>query len=357
LAVLELSETLNLAIGSFSLRHGGGADLAAWGQAVELSHYHNVSVFTGEEITCSGSPITSKDINIERYLVKPRTLKSVANKIKNRFDAISTHTVPMDVITVLSDTPHILHDYGLPSLGVTLKHESLKYYAIVNGFRVFTANHPATKMILPSSAYIASDLKWISRHRKPAYILHSGITFPAVDTVAPSPLPYRYILFAGRHVRYKQVNHLIEIFARVKKQVPDIHLVTIGLRYDAEHDKVLQDLARKVGDVHLLGYVPDVWPYYNGASAYASCSLYEGEDRPVIEAQSMGVPVVVYNNYSHPEVVKNGYCAIGDEDFVDALVQYASSDNLDMDAACIVRKEYNIESVVERYNRLIKRVV
>jgi glycosyltransferase involved in cell wall biosynthesis len=170
-------------------------------------------------------------------------------------------------------------------------------------------------------------------------------------------LPYKYILFAGRHVRYKQVNHLIKLFARVKERVPGIHLVTVGLRYDAEHDKVLQELARKVGDVHLLGYVQDAWPYYNGASAYASCSLYEGEDRPALEAQSMGVPIVVYDNYSHPEVSKNGYCAVGDDDFVDALVHYALNDTRDMDTARLIRREYSIGTVVERYNRLIKQVI
>jgi glycosyltransferase involved in cell wall biosynthesis len=173
----------------------------------------------------------------------------------------------------------------------------------------------------------------------------------------PSPLPYKYILFAGRHVRYKQVDHLIKLFECVKERVPGLHLVTIGLRYDAAHDEVLQELARKVGDVHLLGYVRDVWPYYNGAVAYASCSLYEGEDRPVLEAQSMGVPVVVYDNYSHPEVVKHGYCAVGDNDFVEALTHYALSDSRDMDAARLIRREYSIGAVIERYNRLIKTVI
>jgi glycosyltransferase involved in cell wall biosynthesis len=85
--------------------------------------------------------------------------------------------------------------------------------------------------------------------------------------------------------------------------------------------------------------------------------LYEGEDRPALEAQSMGVPVVVYDSYSHPEVVKNGYCAVGDDDFVEALTHYAINDSRDMDAARLIRREYSIGAVVERYNRLIKQVI
>lgn len=352
-----MSETLNLAVGSFSLRHGGGADLAAWGQAQELAKHHNVSVFTGEEITSSGNPITSDDISIERYNIKPRTLGSVAGKIRGRYDLISTHTVPMDVISVLSGTPHVLHDYGLPSLGLTLRYESLKYYAIVNGFRVFSANHQATKLVLPSSSYIAHDLKWISQHNKPTHILHSGITFPDADSIEDTPFNFPYILFVGRHVRYKQVDHLIRLFAQVRKRLPNVHLVTAGLMYDEFYNKLLADCARRVGNVHLLGYCDNVWPIMKGASVYATCSLYEGEDRPVLEAQSLGVPVVAFDNYSHPEVVRNGYCAVSDVDFVEALCHYLTVDGRDMDVARHIRREYSLSAVVERYNKLIKTVI
>jgi len=353
-------ETLNICVSSFSLRHGGGADLAAWGQAVELSKYHNVVVLTNDSVvTSTGDLIESENgVGIERYHIKPRTLLKVAKQLRGRFDLISSHTVPMDMLAVLSGTPHVLHDYGLPSLRVSTLYDSLKYWLSVNGFRVFTANHPETRLILPSSSYIAHDLRWISRHSKSSFILHSGIDFPAPDTVGPSPLPFKYVLFVGRHVRYKQVDRLIRLFERAKKRLgSDVHLVTVGLRYDALYDYLLRGLAERVGNVHMLGYVPDVWPYYNGASVYASCSLYEGEDRPALEAQSMGVPVVAYDNYSHPEVVKHGYCATGDVDFVDALCYYLSHDCRDMDAARFVRREYNLGAVVERYNRLIKDVV
>jgi glycosyltransferase involved in cell wall biosynthesis len=342
------------------MRHGGGADLAAWGQAVELSKHHNVSVICDNSTTTStGRLIESENgINFHRYPVKPRNIRSVAKEIcKFGFDAMSTHTVPMDLLAVQAGIPHILHDYGLPNLSITLRYESLKYWGIVNATRFYSAHHPATKMILPSSSYIARDLKRLTHHNKPTYILHSGITFPDTEEVKTFTMDEPYILFIGRHVRYKQVDQLIRLFAHVRKQNPRAHLVTAGLMYDEFYSKILADMAESVGNVHLLGYVEDAWPLIKGASVYATCSLYEGEDRPALEAQSMGVPVVAWDTYSHPEVVKNGYCAVDDRDFIQALVQYLQNDHRDMNTAQLIRREYSLQRVAERYNKLLKTVI
>jgi glycosyltransferase involved in cell wall biosynthesis len=341
------------------MRHGGGADLAAWGQARELAKYHNVSVVCDSDTkTSTGELITSRDIPFHRYPVKPRNLPTVAREVgKLGFDLISTHTAPMDVISCLSGTPHILHDYGLPDINITLKYESLKYWGVVNSCRLFSSRHQATKAVFPSSSYIAHDLKWFTKHEKPTYILHSGIEFPNVDEVKTFSMDAPYILFVGRHVRYKGVDHLIRLFGQVRKRLPGVHLVTVGLQYDPFYTKVLNQCAERVGNVHMYGYVDDVWPIIKGATVYATCSLYEGEDRPALEAQSMGVPVVSFDNYSHPEIVKNGYCAVGDTDFVEALCHFLTTDSKNMDAARLVRKEYSLSAVGERYNKLIKQVI
>ena len=57
---------------------------------------------------------------------------------------------------------------------------------------------------------------------------------------------------------------------------------------DAGYEERLSALASGIGGAHMLGYVPDVWPYYQNASVYATCSSWEGEDRPVIEELARG---------------------------------------------------------------------
>lgn len=349
-------ETLDLCVGTYMLERGAGADLAAWGQARELSKYHNVTFAVSDHKNPGAGAIPVDGVEVLHYHVKPWTLRSVAADIRrHRFDAMSSHTVPFDIIACLSGTPHLLHDYGLPSLGLTLRYDDPRYYLQVNMARLFSSHHGATRMILPSCAYIARELERKTGHVKPVHIMHTGIEYPS--SVDDSPIDYKYILFVGRHVPYKQVDRLVMLFERIRREHPDVHLVTAGGSSGNEYSRHLKDLAERVGNVHLLGYVEDVWPLYKGALVYATCSLYEGEDRPALEAQGMGLPVVSYDNYSHREVVKNGYCALGDDDFVRALKHYLSVGKKSLCAAQFIRSEYSLASVAAHYNRLLGGVI
>jgi 1,2-diacylglycerol 3-alpha-glucosyltransferase len=157
----------------------------------------------------------------------------------------------------------------------------------------------------------------------------------------------------GRHTRYKGVHTLLEIFREVKKEMDDVHLVTIGTQ-EAGYKERLETLASEIGDVHMLGYVPDVWRYYKQASVYATCSEWEGQDRPVIEAQFMGKPAVTFNNCSHPEVVLHGTLANDRKEFKDALVKYLLEDWSDASLRKKVEEKFSIEGMADKFMNIVK---
>ena len=164
----------------------------------------------------------------------------------------------------------------------------------------------------------------------------------------------KYVLYVGRHTPYKGVDKLIGIFGEARKELgEDVHLVTIG-KADTGYDKTLEALAKKVGNVHMLGFVPDVWPYYAGAAAYATCSAWEGEDRPVIEAQYMEKPAISYNNCSHPEVVFYGSLANNDREFKDALVRHLTDNKKDPTVRQKVVDRFATKNTVGKYVEILK---
>ena len=113
-----------------------------------------------------------------------------------------------------------------------------------------------------------------------------------------------YLLYVGTLQPRKNLTRLIKAFSEIKR--PRLKLVIGGKRgwfYEQIYDQV-KDL--KIEDrVIFTGYIPDedLPGLIKSSRAYVLPSLYEGFGMPPVEAQSVGVPVVVSKISSLPEVV------------------------------------------------------
>ena len=117
-----------------------------------------------------------------------------------------------------------------------------------------------------------------------------------LEKTAVSPLEGQEIIWVGRISAEKKPLQVIEIFARVLRQVPGAHLSIIGSG-PATLEGDMRDKAKalRVQDhVTFHGYQSDVLPFYQRADVYLSTSAYEGAPLSPLEAQGCGVPVVAY---------------------------------------------------------------
>lgn len=122
-----------------------------------------------------------------------------------------------------------------------------------------------------------------------------------------------YIIFVGTIQPRKNVERLIEAFKLVIRNrtlgTRDLKLVIVGKK-----GWLFDPIFRKVKDLKLgkkvifTGFVPDndLPALISGARAYILPSLWEGFGIPVIEAQACGVPVIVSNTSSLPEIAGDG---------------------------------------------------
>lgn len=118
----------------------------------------------------------------------------------------------------------------------------------------------------------------------------------------------RYIIFVGTIQPRKNLVRLIEAF----KNIDNLKLVIVGKTTDLGRQswmfEEILEKPRQMGiedRVIFTGFVPDDELAYlmNGAAAYILPSLWEGFGIPVVDAMTCGVPVIVSNVSSLPEVV------------------------------------------------------
>lgn len=102
-----------------------------------------------------------------------------------------------------------------------------------------------------------------------------------------------YLLYLGQWKAYKNVPLLIEAFARLVAQHPNVQLVIAG--HDPRHPEVTAARDQlPAGSLVLPGHLPDdaVPELYRGSAAVVMPSRAEGFGLPVLEAMACGVTVV-----------------------------------------------------------------
>ncbi len=122
-------------------------------------------------------------------------------------------------------------------------------------------------------------------------------------------LPDKYVLFVGNVKPNKNLRLLVDGFAQLLTELPDLSLVITGkqegfitgdpaLFARIRADKVLESRIVFTGFVN----TPDLPILYSSAHLFAFPSIYEGFGFPPLEAMACGCPVVASNAASIPEI-------------------------------------------------------
>ncbi len=157
-------------------------------------------------------------------------------------------------------------------------------------------------------------LKMIGRYFPDRYsIIPNGIDYPHFASEVP-PIPKyidskRNILFVGRQEKRKGLPYLLEAYARLKRERPDIRLIVVGpdggMRPACEH-YVRQ---HQLEDVVFTDFVPyeDLPRYYKTADIYCAPNTgHESFGIVLLEAMAAGTPIVASDIGGFGEVLEHG---------------------------------------------------
>lgn len=143
-----------------------------------------------------------------------------------------------------------------------------------------------------------------------------GVPMPRITVCRPGPPdwtpraaapPDGYILFVGTLEPRKNVGGLLEAYTQLLRRRPDAPRLILAGRALPTSKPWLDALARPplAGKAVHLGYVDDSEreALYKGAAVLVLPSFNEGFGLPVLEAMTVGVPVIAANRGALPEVL------------------------------------------------------
>ena len=203
-----------------------------------------------------------------------------------------------------------VHDVAFLRFPETLTADSRRYYG-----QVRRAIESAERTIVVSAATARDLAELLDIGTERVRVVHNGLDpifrqppdAAAVDRVrARWSLTRPYLIHLGTLEPRKDIPILLRAFAAVRAQHPDLLLALVGRRgwlyapIFAEIETLgLREVVRTIEDAADV----DLPPLFDGASAFAYPSRYEGFGLPPLQALARGVPTVVADTSSLPEVV------------------------------------------------------
>lgn len=114
----------------------------------------------------------------------------------------------------------------------------------------------------------------------------------------------RYILYVGKRSGYKNFTRLLRVYARSEMLRENFLLVCFGGGRFSSYERIfMKELGISLNRVlHFSGGDDVLAGLYGGAAVFVYPSVYEGFGIPILEAMSLGCPVVCSNSSSLPEV-------------------------------------------------------
>lgn len=188
-------------------------------------------------------------------------------------------------------------------------HESLSHcewvsYMGAGGFIAAIIERLSTHLphrITAASAHTKELLAAHHGRRKRVDLVASGIDATMMKTVPSAALDCD-VLFAGRLVKDKNVDKLIQAVAILAETKPEVHCLIIGDGPERTRLQRLVQQRRLAHNVVFLDPLPeaaDVYSYMKAARVFCSPSVREGFGITTLEALACGTPVVTVNSQAN----------------------------------------------------------
>ena len=155
-------------------------------------------------------------------------------------------------------------------------------------------------------------------------VVNATTPFEVISNASPDGMHKPAILFVGRFDPAKNLENAVAAMGIALKCKSGAHAYILGTGpQEAELRQWIEQTS--VSDrIHLIGYVNNLHPWYSHADVFVSVSDFEGHPNVVLEAASVGCPLVLSDIPEHREAIpSNGALFVDGHDaarIADAIV-------------------------------------
>lgn len=166
---------------------------------------------------------------------------------------------------------------------------------------------PYNKIITVSNETKKSLVKHYNVKKNRICVVYAGVDLEFIDSIKVNEKYKNTIIFVGRLVPHKHVDHLLNVVKSLKNDIPDIRLIIIGNGVEKDNLKLLTQEynLNNVQFLHDLNY-NELIGEMKKSNVLALPSTREGFGMVLAEANSCRIPVVAYASGGVVEVVEDG---------------------------------------------------
>lgn len=172
--------------------------------------------------------------------------------------------------------------------------------ALKNNQKVFFQN--------PDDINVFQSLQLLPKAETAVLVNGSGVNIDRFGFSQVTANPITFLLMA-RLIWDKGIGQLVEAGRKLKKKYPDIRVVLLGA-FDSNPNAITPECIaqwEQEGTIEYLGETRDVRPYLCNSSVYVLPSYYpEGTPRSILEAMSVGRPIITTDTPGCRETVRDG---------------------------------------------------
>lgn len=308
-------------------------------------------------------------IKIDRHGMNPFAELSVLNEYRRLVRSICpavvlTYTIKPNIYGgIAAGEAHIPYIANITGLGSALEKEGIK--------RVFLM------LLYKAGLYHAQKVFFQNRANRHFMLKHRIVTGPhellpgsgvnlEKHSLEEYPGTSKGLVFltAGRIMKDKGTDELLEAAAVIKKRYPDVRFCLTGFFDDDYREKIAS--AVKEGLIEYTGQQNDMHPYFKNSHALIHPSHHEGMSNAILEAASTGRPVLASRIPGCREAFDEGVSGFGFRAgdsaslvrAIEKFIRLSSVQKAEMGKAGRrkMEREFDRQTVVEKYMREINRI-
>ena len=218
----------------------------------------------------------------------------------------------ISIISIMDIIPRVIPNYYnkmYDRFKIAIKFNVLKL--IKKRDFVFTISKFSKKDIVKNLSINPNQIKVIPLAYSKKNIVNSK------KIIQSMKINFPYILAIGGAEKRKNNINLLKAYNMIKSEIKE-HIVIIGNIQRSRESSVFDTLPRGK-KIHFVGNVTDeqLYSLYKNANIFTYLSYYEGFGLPILEAYQYGIPTIIANTTSLPEIAENGALSVNPYDIKD----------------------------------------